>query len=151
MDSFTRLRCILVASDFSDRSHPAEVHALALAEAFGASLLIVNAIEPIMGVDDGDVDADEFDEFYERLQERADTEIERRLTEWEERNVIVKHHVQIGHRWQVILEQAEANDVDLVVLGRRTYESDQKVVLGTTSQKVFFGSTRPVLFVPGES
>jgi nucleotide-binding universal stress UspA family protein len=151
MQEFTRLRTVLVASDFSDRSRLAEAHALALAEAFGASLLLVNAIEPIMGVDEGDVDADEFDEFYERLQERADSEIEKRLGEWEGRNVIVKHHVQIGHRWQVILEQAEAHDVDLVVLGRRTYAPDQKVVLGTTSQKVFFGSSRPVLFVPGES
>lgn len=151
MESFKKLHTILVASDFSDRSRSAEAHAVALAEAFGASILLVNAIEPIMGVEKGDVDEDEFDEFYERLQERADSEIEQRLEEWEDRNVIVKHHVQIGHRWQVILEQAEANDVDLVVLGRRTYTPDEKVALGTTSQKVFFGSSRPVLFVPGDS
>lgn len=151
MEAFSRLQTILVASDFSERSRAAEMHALALAEAFGASLLLINAIEPIMGVDEGDVDADEFDDFYERLQNRADAEIESRLTTWEERNVIVKHNVQIGHRWQVILEQADEHDVDLIVLGRRTFEPDQKLVLGTTSQKVFFGSSRPVLFVPGAS
>lgn len=144
------LHTILLATDFGERTRQAEAYALALAERCDATLVVIHAIEPIMGVDDHVADEEDFDEFYDRLLVRADQEIDARSNAWGERNLTVKHHVQIGHRWQVILEQAEAHDAALVVLGRRSYV-DRPVPLGTTSQKVFFGSTRPVLFIPNSA
>ncbi len=142
---------VMLATDFSERSAAAERLALEMAVARGAALHIVNAIEPIMGVDDQDEEAAEFEDFYEKLLQRADREVEKRIEAWQEHNIIVRHHVQIGPRWRVILDYAESANVDVLVLGRRSYEVGDKMSFGTTSQKVFFGSSRPVLFVPSES
>ncbi|MEZ4460209.1 MAG: universal stress protein [bacterium] len=140
------INAILLATDFSDRSEAAEKYAVTLASQANAALHVVTAIEPIMGIEDGDEDAAEFEEFYAKLIRRAERELEKRLHLWTEMQMIVKHHIQLGHRWRVIVETAEAENVDLLVLGRR--HTSSPTVLGTTSQKVFLGSQRPVLFVP---
>lgn len=138
---------ILLATDFSSRSEEAQAHALRLAIDGASDLLLVHAIEPIIGLDEH-ADSEEFDEFYGRLLKRAETEIDKRLEAWHDHHLIVRHHVEIGHRWQVILERADVENVDIIVMGRRMYHPGQPVPLGTTSQKIFFGTKRPVLFVP---
>lgn len=141
---------VMLATDFGERSAAAERFALEMAVARGAALHIVNAIEPIMGVDESDDEAEEFEQFYEKLLKRADREVEKRISKWQSHNIIVRHHVQIGQRWRVVLDYAESANVDVLVLGRRSYRAGEKMSFGTTSQKVFFGSSRPVLFVPSD-
>lgn len=137
---------ILLATDFSDRSANAERQAVALTRLTGGVLHVVTAIEPIMGVDAGDEDADEFAQFYEKLIRRAETELEARRGVWGMSGAVVRHHVKLGHRWQVVLETADAVQADVLVLGKRPLAPD--MAFGTTSQKVFLASARPVLFVP---
>lgn len=141
---------VLLATDFSERSRAAEDYALDFAAARGAAIHIVNAIEPIIGLKPSDEDASEFEEFYDKLVARSEQQVEVRIERWSELNLIVQHHVQIGPRWQVILECADRVGADLIVLGRRSYTAEEQISLGTTSQKVFFGSSRPVLCVPAE-
>lgn len=142
------LQTIVLASDFSDQSRGAEEYARMLAQKCGATLNVVHAIEPIMGVEDED--SHEFEEFYRRLIDRAEHEVEARIAAWGDR-LIVKQHIRIGPRWKTVLEVADEENADLVVLGRRSYTSSNKrAPIGTTSQKVFFGASRPVLFVPTE-
>lgn len=140
------LNTIVLATDFSARSAAAENYAVTLASRTNAALHIVTAIEPIMGLEVGDEDAKEFEDFYAKLINRAERELEQRLQAWTQMQMVVKHHIQLGHRWRVILEAAEALSADLVVLGRR--KTNAEVLLGTTSQKVFLGSQRAVMFVP---
>lgn len=139
---------ILVATDFSDRSAAAEEMAVLLATQNRAALHVVTAIEPIIGVEHGDEDAEEFAEFYQKLIRRAESELQLRLAAWSDKKMVVKHHIEVGPRWRVILEAAEAQNAGLIVLGRRHYSSDSP--LGTTSHKVFIGAQHPVLFVPAE-
>lgn len=142
------LKTIVLATDFSDQSAKAEALAVDLAVSCQATLHVVHGIEPIMGVEDED--SAEFEEFYHRLIERAEAEMEDRSAGWASRQLIVKQHVQIGPRWKVVLEVADQEEADLVVLGRRTYTSGKRVPLGTTSQKVFYGCSRPVMLIPHE-
>lgn len=139
---------ILLATDFSEACRLAERRARELAQRFGASLVVVHGIEPIMGVDADDVD--ELDEFYRTLLDRAEEQMERRLARYAEANLLVKQHIRIGPRWRVVLEIADEEGVDVIVIGRRA-ASEGDAPVGTTSEKVFLGSARPVLFVPVES
>lgn len=148
MRSLSALRRILVASDFTERTEPAERYARELALQFQVPLLIVNAIEPISGLDDDDEGEKELETFYQVLRRRAEEEATKRVESWGAEDISVDYHIEIGPRWYVILDQAQKNQVDLMILGRRTYEDSSSVVFGTTSQKVFFGSKIPVLFVP---
>lgn len=141
-----KLKRILLATDFSARSEAAENFAVELAAKFDAALFLVSVIEPIMGLEKDDDDAGEFAEFYSKLMGRAETELERRLERWTSHRLVVQHHVAVGPRWKVILEQANEQNANLLILGRRPY--DQNTPLGTTSHKVFVGARCPVLFVP---
>lgn len=146
MNDELKLKRILLATDFNARSDAAETFAVELAAKFNAALFLVSVIEPIMGLEKDDVDAEEFAQFYRKLMGRAETELERRLERWASHRLVVRHHVAVGPRWKVILEQATEHDVNLLVLGRRPY--DVSTPLGTTSHKVFVGARCPVLLVP---
>lgn len=144
----TDINSILLATDFGGRSMAAEKQALRLAEDYGSRVLLVHAIEPIGDLDDHEEQNGELREFYSRLEDQAEKQMRERSVDYDERGIVSEHHIQIGHRWRVILDLAEEEDVDLVVLGRRAYSDRESISLGTTSQKVYFGCNRPVLLVP---
>lgn len=139
-------KTILLATDFSQSSARATEYAFELAECMKAEVFLVHGIEPIAGAEEGE-DGD-FDEFFGELMKKSEGELEKLVAEAEERGVTARFHIEIGARWKIVLAQAEAEDVDLVILGRRHYGEDEEVSLGTTSQRVFFGSNRPVLVAP---
>lgn len=137
---------IVVATDFSERSEQAEKHALVLAEKFGASVVFVHGIEGI--IDLAEEESAELTEFYDRLRERANKKMAVQLDRASKRGVEASAQVVVGARWQVVLECAEQENADLIILGRRSYADQASVPVGTTSQRVYFASTRPVLMVP---
>jgi nucleotide-binding universal stress UspA family protein len=146
--SETRIDSILLATDYSHRSAPAEELAVDLAVKYEAVLHVVSAIEPIVGVSPDDEELAEFEAFYAKLRQRAESELERRISDWTAKKVVVRQHIEIGPRWKVILDKAANERVDLLVLGRRPFDSSAS--LGSTSHRVFVGAQRPVLLVPGE-
>lgn len=139
---------ILLATDFGRRSVSAEQYALKLAERFDGKLLLVHAIEPIGDLEDEDEQAGELRDFYARLQDQAEQQMGERSAVYDDKGIVSEHHIEIGYRWRVILDIAEEQRVDLVVLGRRSYDERESISLGTTSQKVYFACNRPVLLVP---
>lgn len=143
------LQSIVVATDFSARSEKAELYASTLARKFGATLIFVHAIEAILSSNDDD-GHDEFKDFYARLTRNARERLEERLREAHRRGIEARYHVEVGARWQIVLERAEVEEADLIVIGRRAYQERGNVPLGTTSQRVYFSSRRPVLIVPLE-
>lgn len=144
-----KIDTILLATDYSARSAAAERYAVEIAAKFGSVLHVVSAIEPIVGVGVNDEDRSEFDEFYRKLIERSERELESRITEWSKRKILVRQHVSVGQRWRVVLETANQIQADMIVMGRRRY--DATTSLGTTSHKVFVAAVCPVLLVPGEA
>ena len=142
---------ILLATDFSQWTTKAVEFSIKFAECFDAEILMVHGIEPIAdaAVDEEDEDGN-FDEFFGDLVERSRQRLEELVTVAEERGVTARFHIEIGERWRIILEHAEEEDVDLIVLGRRSFEMDKDVPLGTTSQQVYFRSRRPVFTVPSD-
>jgi nucleotide-binding universal stress UspA family protein len=142
-----RLQRILVASEFGERSRAAEDFASHLAETVEATLLLVHAIEPIAGLEEAS-DEEGFKGFYGKLLVQAIERSQERTRAWVDRGIQASHHVEIGNRWRVILAQAEMVNVDLIVMGRRAYGGEESLAIGTTSQKVFFATSRRTLFVP---
>jgi len=142
-----RLQRILIASEFGERSCAAEEFATHLAETADATLFLVHAIEPIVGLDDPS-ENEGIREFYGKLLAQANDRSEKRINAWAERGIQANRHVEIGSRWRVILAQAEMVNADLIVMGRRKYGGEDSFAIGTTSQKVFFATERRTLFVP---
>lgn len=140
---------ILLATDFSRWTSSAVEYAFEMARCFDAEVLMVHGIEPIS---DAAVDEEEeggnFDDFYEELVEKARDNLEDMVARAEQMDVKARFHIEIGQRWRLILDHADTEDVDLIVMGRRSRADQRDLSLGTTSQKVFFGTDRPVLTVP---
>lgn len=144
------VQSIVVATDFSERSTKAEAYAFSMAERFGAALVFVHGIEPILGTEDDD-GSKEFEDFYERLRSKARGQLASRVERARSLGIQARAHVEVGPRWGIVLERAEVEDADLIIIGRRSYVDGGPVALGTTSQRVYFGSQRPVLIVPIEA
>ena len=142
---------MLLATDFSRWTENAVRFAFGMAQCFGAEVFMVHAIEPIAGaaVDEEDEEGS-FDDFFGDLTEKSRRGLEQLVAEAEAMGVSARFHIEIGERWRIIVEYAEKEDVDLIVLGRRTFKDQRDLSLGTTSQRVYFGTDRPVLTVPGQ-
>lgn len=143
------LQTIVVASDFSDRSDHAVEHAVVMAKKFGARVVFVHGIEEIGDLSDDE--SQELTEFYGRLAARAQVKIDVQVARAAAIGVSAHSFIAVGARWRVILDCAENEDADLIVVGRRSYADQESLPVGTTSQRVFFASQRPVLMVPVNS
>lgn len=145
------MRCILLATDFGQWSTGAVDKALSMARRYGAELFMVHGIEALAkeAIDDDEEDGN-FDEFFEELVKNSQDQLEALVARAEEAGVSARFHIEIGQRWRIILEQARIEEVDLIILGRRAYQEQDNLALGTTSQRVYFSSDRPVLIVPDE-
>ena len=145
-----KIETVLVATDFGARSARAEAAAESMAASFDARLVLVHAIEPIEQDDEAHEGDDEVESFYQELQQKAERELQARVSDLDDRGILAEYYIAVGHAWQVILEQAEESEVDLIVTGRRQYKDRESITLGTTGQKIYFGTSRPVLLVPQE-
>lgn len=135
---FTR---ILFGTDFTKDAIEAEKEVVDLASAMGASVLALHAIEPI----DPGGDQAPFEEFYSSLRAAAEEKLAAVARRMADRRVTCDVKVTIGARWKEIVEQAEEESADLIVLGSRP--RSEPLSTGSTSHKVFWTCGVPVLFV----
>ncbi len=144
---------ILVAIDGSEPSDRAMAFAVDLAKVSGAGLLVLNvvhetALVPVpMGV------MAEVEGAYmttrDAMQSSAIQLTERAITRAEVAGLTnVERLVQFGTPAKVIVEMAEDEDVDLIVMGRRGLGDFSGLILGSVTHKVGHLAHRPVATVP---
>ncbi|MEZ4302403.1 MAG: universal stress protein [Polyangiaceae bacterium] len=138
------IRKILVGLDSSPRSGHVLETAVALAQRFGAELILCNSV----GIP-FDFPADALGLSPSALpgimEEAARRDLESRARALPPE---IKHKVdiQIGTPWQVICNLAKDEDVDLVVIGSHGYSGLDRVI-GTTAGRVVNHADRPVMVV----
>lgn len=138
------IRKILVGLDSSPRASNVIETALALAQRFGAQLILCNAV----GIP-FDFPADALGLSPTSLpgimEEAARRDLEARARALPP-DVPHKVDVQIGTPWQVICNLAKEEDVDLIVIGSHGYSGLDRVI-GTTAARVVNHADRPVMVV----
>ncbi len=140
---------ILLAIDFSQKTVPALDYAKKLAASFGAELVLVHGIEPIaQGAEEEEDEVREVEQFYEELRQKARRGLEKVSEDLEGTDLAYRSVIEVGERWEVVLAQAEKEDVDVIVVGQGRRTTGESRRLGTTSQRVYFHARRPVLTVP---
>ena len=136
------IKNILFATDFTAITDGAKKYAASIAKAMGAKLTIIHAIEPI---DDA---TDEVKGFLESRKAGAESKAQALADELASEGIECAIKVDIGKRWQVVVETATQDSFDLIVLGSHKIRDGAKVYLGSTTHKVFFGSDIPLMVVP---
>ena len=136
---------ILFATDFAAVTRKAEDYALAIARAMGASVTMLHVVEPIEGADD-----EMLQKFLSDLAEKASVNAGKVATRFREANINADVRVEIGRRWEVIVDTAASEEYDLIVLGSHLIRDGKKVYIGSTTHKVFFAARTALLLVPNE-
>lgn len=155
----SNISSILYASDLGEGSNPAFSHAISMAQKNNANVTYLHVIEPIPETSRGLIESymgeAEFekqqkesfqqvmDTAKQRVKDFCETEINKDLGKFNIDVVIKK-----GKSWRCILDSADVIDADMIIMGARKHGAVEKLLLGTTSNKVVQHSSRPVLIVP---
>jgi nucleotide-binding universal stress UspA family protein len=134
---------VLIPTDGTDAVQPAVDHALDLAETYGAALHALYVVDQgaYVGVD---VRSDMIIETLETEGEEAVEAVEERA---EAAGVPVTTAIVRGDPYREILDYADEQGVDLVVMGTHGRRGLDRYLLGSVTEKVVRSADLPVLTV----
>ncbi len=148
-DAPVQFRRILCAIDFSDSSLAAVSYALNLAEESDARLTLLHVIEtppelretPLVDVD--------IDRVHAAAEAEARTRLRGLVPDGARDYCTVQTAAVEGRAYRRVLEQAAAEDADLIVMGIRGRGALDLLVFGSTTHHVIRAAACPVLVVHG--
>jgi len=141
------LRRILCPTDFSEFSDIAFRYALSIAQHYGGKLFVEHVVELWQHPEAAFVPAHHYVEFRSHLLHKGEEELQR----------FVKHHANNGIRPEPVVEQgiaadailalAEAQEVDLIVMGTHGRRGFDRLMVGSVTERVLRKASCPVLAV----
>jgi len=141
-----QIKMILVPIDFAPESEKALVYAVPFARQFGAKLTLVHIIEPIATPDFADA-------FPLALQEEevitsGTRHLQRIVKDLQiEPGLVGNLVVRFGRAFHEIVEAANSNHADLIIMSTHGYTGLEHTFLGSTAERVVRHATCPVLVV----
>ena len=140
---------IVVGTDGSDTAAQAVIQAGELAEKLGASLVIVSAFDPVstarLEKERADAPADV--EWTINEREDVDAMLSQISAPMEERNIDVKIAARQGNPAEAILDVAEEEGADLIVVGNKGMAGARRFLLGSVPNKISHHAPCSVLIV----
>jgi len=138
----SQFKKILVGFDGSAQSKKATEIALSLAQSLDSKVLLFAVARPPEPATMVEVDAmlddarEHFEADFKKIAERA-----------KELDVELETDIAVGHPVEQIVHRAETDHVDLIILGRRGVSRFERIIIGSTSEKVLRYAHCPVLVV----
>jgi nucleotide-binding universal stress UspA family protein len=150
-------RKILVAYDGSDHAKHALEYAVDVTDVRKGTLFILTVVPKVtlpIFPDEGFgaapiTAAQDFGEYQDRMKEMYKKSLDEAVTHIKEEFPDLKFETILieGRPSATIVEQADKNDVDLIVIGSRGLGGITGWILGSTSRRVVDSCTKPVLIV----
>ncbi len=139
---------ILVPTDGSEITQKAVTTALTMARSFGASVCAIAVREPFPYSAISEMQPTPPQEFFD-AQERIATQRLKAVTEAALAAGVQAstESVEAGHPWEAIIESAQRNGCDLIVMASHGRRGVSALLLGSETQKVLTHTTTPVLVV----
>ncbi len=138
-----RFQHILVPVDFTEKNLAALDIAFEIAVQNQARVTLLHVIEKIDDFSDVEIE-----EFYVRLEARANTELETMAQRFEEAGLTVDRKIRYGKRMQEIVQDSVDREIGLIILSSHKIERDHPVESwGTLSYQVSVLCQCPVLLV----
>ena len=140
------IKRILVPLDFSANSKRALDYARGLALKFDAAIHLVHVCEvPSMITASMDAYAIAYDDWTHRLAAEAEAQLVAEKTAMPD--VSISLEVLIGRPATAIIDAAESNQADLIVMGTHGHGAMMHLVMGNVAERVVRGAPCPVLTV----
>lgn len=140
---------IVVGTDGSDTAAQAVIQAGDLAEKLGASLVIVSAFDPVSTarLEKERADAPQDVEWSINEREDVDAMLSQISAPLEERKIDVKISARQGNPADAILDVAEEEGADLIVVGNKGMAGARRFLLGSVPNKISHHAPCSVLIV----
>lgn len=142
-----KFREIAVTTDFSDRSLRALPYAVGLAELFNARLRVVYAYEPVPRVTDVAWTGTSLDALEKNDRDKAQTALENIVSEQVPESIRAEAVVLDGKPVHAIIQYAENENIDLIVMSTAGRTGLTHVLLGSTAEALVRKAPCPVLTV----
>ncbi|MBI5213724.1 MAG: universal stress protein [Nitrospirae bacterium] len=141
------IKRILFPTDFSGGALNALPYALDMAKSYGAKLYLLHVIYDIATSSGLHIPHISVDEMYKELDASARKELEK--FGLEQRRVLkdVEHTVIRGVPYEEILKFAQEKNIDLIVIGTHSRKGLDRVLFGSTAERVVRNASCPVLTV----
>jgi universal stress protein A len=130
------IRRILAPTDFSELSKQGLKSALELAEVFGAQLLLLHVVDPPPHPVEGIVPSHLGATLLDDLERQASHEIARMLSETQGSEVDVARRVVVGIPYRKIVEVADEEKSDLIVMTTHGRTGLSHLVMGSVTEKI---------------
>jgi nucleotide-binding universal stress UspA family protein len=144
-----RIARILVPVDGSDYSRFAAEHALRIAQAYGAAVIFVHAIDEQVVEQLTQAEADDGQRVRERLREHGRLYLRDMARLADEHQVTHQEEIDQGDPCGVICETATRTGADLIVMGKIGRRGARRILVGSVTRRVTEATDRPVLIVSG--
>jgi nucleotide-binding universal stress UspA family protein len=137
---------ILLPLDGSPMAEQALPHAIAQAEQLGAMLILLRVLEPLPHV--RGMSAADIDSIKQQTREWAQEYLDQLIADVRNRGISASAAIVEGGPNATILQFAEKNRVDLIVICSRGRSGLSRWLMGSVADRVVRGATVPVLLVP---
>jgi nucleotide-binding universal stress UspA family protein len=142
-----QFRHMLAPTDFSEYSKQAVASALELAKKFGAKLSILHVVELPPYPVEGYVPPSLTSTFLEDLERQATQDLAQVVPEAESAGIEVARLVTVGSPYRKIIDMAEAEQVDLIVMATAGRTGFSRLVMGSIAERVVRTASCPVLTI----
>ena len=144
------IKKILFPTDFTEGALAALPHAVDLAKSYKAKLCLLNVIYDMSTSTGLHIPHISFDALYDEMEKSAKKELENFGGEVREGLTDVEYSVVRGVPYEEILKFAAEQGVDLIVMGTHGRSGIDRVIFGSTTEKVVRNSDCPVLTVKSQ-
>lgn len=143
---------LLVPVDFSETSQKALDFAIELGQALQARLLLLHVIEaPVLGGGPGEMGmATAYAEVIEQIEADASRNLEDALQRARKAGLECTGELMHGAPFQQIIDVADRQQVDLIVMGTRGHTGLKHLILGSVAEKAVRLAACPVLVTPSD-
>jgi len=145
------IRKILCPIDFSDSSFEVLEAACEFALHFSSELIALHVIPPIPVLATGHISpsAMKVERLLQKMEESSKKLLEENVAQRVPKGISVRCRVISGHPAELIVETAEQENADLIMIATRGQTGLKRLVSGSVTEKVVRLSACPVLIVAG--
>jgi nucleotide-binding universal stress UspA family protein len=141
------IRQLLAPTDFSEYSKDAVSYALELAQKCGAKPSLLHVVEPPPYSMEGLVPSTAGGDPLNDLERQATAELAQVLPQAKDAKIMVTRNVVIGSPFRKIIETAEAEKVDLIVMTTHGRTGLSHLVMGSVAERVVRTAPCPALTI----
>lgn len=141
------IRSILAPTDFSEHSHHALEYARLFAERWGASLHLLNVIEPAVFPAEGGLTPIGAMKIADDMEESANAHLHRMIERPELSGLTIQTSIAYGRASSGIIDYAAENGIDLIVIATHGRTGIEHLIFGSTAERVVREAPCPVLTV----